>query len=74
MRLFVWPPALPLQWDGRVSHRGAAVLLEDGEDVLVPQPRDELQCQDDWQLLVLTQNSSRLMMSDSLDDSPASLS
>jgi len=33
-----------------VSHRGAAALLEDGEDVLVPQPRDELQCQYGWQL------------------------
>ena len=26
----------------RQNDRGAAVLLQDGEDVLVPQPRDEL--------------------------------
>src|ERR1022692_4689499 len=48
----------------RQHHRRSSVLLQDGEDVL-----EEIGCL----LLVLAQKSSRLMMSDSLDDSPASL-
>jgi hypothetical protein len=42
----------------RQHDRGAAVLLEDGEDVL---EEIELQCQCGSHLLVLAQKSSRLM-------------
>jgi hypothetical protein len=56
----------------RQHHGGAAVLLEDGEDVLVPQPRDELQCRCGSHLLVLAQKSSPSMVSD-FSDKPAQL-
>jgi hypothetical protein len=51
------------------NDRGAAVLLQDGEDVL---EEIEPQCQCGSHLLVLAQKLSRLMKSDSLDDSTAS--